>query len=83
MNTRINYMYRDASNYKVQNDVIVPGIVSDEQISEIISCLDSGEFFIPSKVGFTEKSLKKRPRTTILGSNCRQMILNSAMRTPR
>ena len=59
MNTRINYLYRDASNYKVPNDVIVSGIFSSEQISEIISCLDSGEFFIPSKVGFTEKKFEE------------------------
>lgn len=52
--TRINYLYRDASNYKKLNYVIVPGRYSDEQIQAIISSLFDGGWFIPSKVGFPE-----------------------------
>lgn len=53
--TCIRYLYRDASNYKVPNKVIVPGRYTDEQIKTIIDCLDEEMYFIPSKVGFPEK----------------------------
>lgn len=53
--TCINYQYRDASNYKKQNQVIVPGRYTEEQIQSIIDCLQDGEYFIPSKVGFPEE----------------------------
>ena len=43
-NTRIHYLYRDASNYKVSN--------------EIAGCLMDGEYFIPSKIGFPEKKFE-------------------------
>ena len=54
-NTKINYLYRDGSNYKVHNEAVVEGILSKEQIGEIIACLDEGEYFIPSKVGLPER----------------------------
>ena len=53
--TCIRYLYRDASNYKMPNEVIVPGRYTDEQIKMIIDCLDNGMYFIPNKVGFPEK----------------------------
>ena len=53
--TCIGYLYRDGSNYKVPNKVIVPGRYTDEQIKTIINCLDDGMYFIPDKVGFPEK----------------------------
>lgn len=52
--TRISYLYRDASNYKRHNEVIVPGILTAEQIETIIGCLDAGEYFIPIQIGFPE-----------------------------
>ncbi len=55
MNTRISYLYRDASNYKVTNEVIIFGSISDYQINIIIGCLDSGEYFIPDQVGLPEE----------------------------
>jgi len=55
MNTKIYYLYRDTSNYKVQNVCVIPGVVSSEQIREIIACLDDGEYFIPSLVGLPER----------------------------
>lgn len=55
MNTRISYLYRDASNFKQHNNVVVPGTFTQEQIETIISCLDEGEYFIPVQVGFPEK----------------------------
>ncbi len=55
MNTKIYYLYRDASNYKVQNVCVIPGVVTREQIQEIIECLDDGEYFIPHLVGLPER----------------------------
>lgn len=49
-NTRIHYLYRDASNYKVSNEITVPGTFTEEQIDAIIGCLMDGEYFIPSDV---------------------------------
>lgn len=54
MNTKILYLYRDASNYKVTNEVNIVGCISEQQIDSIISCLESGIFFIPKQVGLPE-----------------------------
>lgn len=54
MNTRISYLYRDASNYKVYNECIVRGLLTDEQTKAILDCLDSDNF-IPSQVGLPER----------------------------
>lgn len=51
MNTLIEYMYRDADNYKVHNSCVCPGEITSDEIDQIIACLDEGEFFIPSVVG--------------------------------
>lgn len=53
-NTRINYLYRDASNYKKHNEVIIRGVLTDQQIDIIMSCLEAGEYFIPEQVGLPE-----------------------------
>ena len=55
MNTKINYLYRDADNYKVHNECVVPGTISAEQIAVIMECLDEGEYFVPHLVGLPEK----------------------------
>lgn len=47
-------MYRDAANWKQHGTVILDGKLSTEQINEIISALNEGEFFIPSQVGLTD-----------------------------
>lgn len=57
-NTCIHYLYRDASNYKVSNEIVVPGTFTEEQIDVIIGCLMDGEYFIPSKIGFPEKKFE-------------------------
>ena len=49
-NTKMNYLYRDASNYKAHNEVIVRGEITAEQIARIIATLD-GDLFIPEQVG--------------------------------
>lgn len=59
INTQINYLYRDADNYKVWNSCVVLGTISEAQVAEIISCLDSGEYFIPRQVGLPEKRFEK------------------------
>lgn len=55
MNTRINYLYRDADNYKVHNSCVISGELTQDQIDTIISTLDEGEYFIPHFVGLPEK----------------------------
>lgn len=50
-NTKLNYLYRDAANYKTWNAVVFQGEITEEQIETIMSCLDSGEYFIPEQVG--------------------------------
>lgn len=59
MNTKIEYLYRNASNYKVQNQCIIQGALTETQMEAILDCLDSGEFFIPSQVGLPEKRFDK------------------------
>ena len=54
MNTKISYLYRDASNYKVPNECIVRGLLTDEQTKVILDCLDVDNF-IPSQVGLPER----------------------------
>ena len=61
MNTRIHYLYRDADNYKVQNECVILGEMTGEQEQRIIACLDEKEYFVPSRVGMPER---KRTRTT-------------------
>lgn len=51
-NTRINYLYRDASNYRTCNSVILGGKIADEQFEEMKACCeDTYEMFIPEQVG--------------------------------
>ncbi|WP_461818166.1 hypothetical protein [Faecalimonas sp.] len=54
MNTKINYLYRDADNYKQYNEEIIAGTITEEQIQQILETLSDGEHFIPHLVGFTE-----------------------------
>jgi len=53
MNTTIQYLYRDASNYKKWNEVIIRGELSSEQLERIEACLD-GDYFVPRSVGLPE-----------------------------
>ena len=53
-NTQIDYLYRDASNYKKSNMAIVSGSMSGEQQRMILDCLDEGEYFIPHLVRLPE-----------------------------
>ena len=53
-NTLIEYMYRDASNYKKTNVAVLKGRISLGQIGLIESSLNDGEFFIPGQVGLQD-----------------------------
>jgi len=57
MNTKISYLYRDASNYKEHNEVIVSGEFTSNDLKRISRCLDEGEFFIPRDVGLPENRI--------------------------
>ena len=59
MNTKIYYLYRDASNYKVLNHCVVKGLLTEEQKDIILSSLYEEEYFIPHKVGMPEKRFDK------------------------
>lgn len=54
MNTKIEYMYRDAENYKEYETVIIPGEITKEQKELIKNNLDDNENFIPSQVGLED-----------------------------
>lgn len=54
-NTGINYLYRDASNYKVYNSCVIKGALTEEQKTTILAALKDGEFFIPHIVGLPER----------------------------
>lgn len=59
MNTKIKYLYRDADNYKIGNECIINGVLSEGQKKSILDCLHEGEFFIPNKVGMPELRFDK------------------------
>lgn len=50
MNTQINYLYRDADNYKVWNSCIAEGEITAEDERMIRSKLVDGVYFIPQVV---------------------------------
>lgn len=59
MNTRIDYLYRDGSNYKKGGQVILSGPADDGQVEEIMALMDrdlgSGPAsFIPGQVGLED-----------------------------
>ena len=58
INTRINYLYRDADNYKMQNSCVIEGPVTEQQIGKILSCCDMAHYFIPKQVGLPETRFK-------------------------
>ena len=74
-NTRIHYLYRDASNYKVSNEIIVPGTFTEEQIDAIIGCLMENTLFL-LKLVFQRKNLKMKQKMIIRGLNYIRVILN-------
>ena len=51
LNTRLDYLYRDASNYKKYTSCIIKGQFTEKQKKEILDTLSVGEYFIPEQVG--------------------------------
>ena len=50
-NTKIAYLYRDASNYKTYNEIIINGCLDQRDISQF---LKDSAYFIPSEVGLKD-----------------------------
>jgi hypothetical protein len=51
--TRVNYLYRDADNYKQFGSALLYGTISDEQKCIIAATLDDGDgHFIPDQIGW-------------------------------
>lgn len=53
-NTLIDYTYRDASNNKVHDCVILDGRLSETQIEAMLGALFEDEKFIPGQVGLDD-----------------------------
>jgi hypothetical protein len=60
MNTKLNLLYRDASNYKDSKEVVLAGEITAEQIAVLGSKLDEGEYFIAEQVGLPTPSFEYR-----------------------
>jgi len=54
MNTKFEYLYRDASNYKQFASVVFAGEITDEERDLLLDNLEDGENFIPSDVGLED-----------------------------
>lgn len=59
MNTKIQYQYRDAGNYKWWDEIIVAGILFKDDLTPYMF---DREFFIPSRIGL--KDLQPRCQAT-------------------
>ena len=51
MNTYFSYLYRDASNYKEYNEVILFGSL---RLDQLLPFLKDKTFFIPSEIGLVD-----------------------------
>lgn len=67
MNTRINYQYRDADNYKVYNTHVIAGGMTIEQESRIIDSLDDCLYFIPEQVNLPAEKFGTETEADIRG----------------
>ncbi len=47
----MEYLYRDADNFKAFGQILLSGIITDAYVSEMESLLDSEEFFVAEQVG--------------------------------
>lgn len=46
-----DYMYRDGSNYKAWGSLLLSGEPTQEDITALKECLESGEYFVAEQVG--------------------------------
>ncbi len=54
INTKFEYLYRDACNYKTRNNVIYEGGLTRTEIKEIFDKCDGANDFIPAQVHMPE-----------------------------
>ena len=54
MNTKIEYLYRDASNYKQHNEVVIAGEMTPQDAERIAAHMFEGDGFVPRQVGLPE-----------------------------
>lgn len=47
----MEYLYRDADNFKAFGQILLSGNITDAYVSEMESLLDSEEFFVAEQVG--------------------------------
>lgn len=50
-NTRVDWMYSDASNYKQHSSVVLPGVPDPADLARLQTLVDNGEAFLPGQVG--------------------------------
>lgn len=55
MNTKINYLYRDANNFHFYNECIIYGPITEEQKAAILNSLHEGQYFVPGVVDMPEE----------------------------
>ena len=53
-NTRLEYAYRDGSNYKSWGSVVFSGAITDDLLRLLLAVLESGEFLIAGQVRLPE-----------------------------
>lgn len=51
-NTKIDYLYRDKYNYKSYQTVVLNGLLTNDQITEILQSLPDHAYFIPEYLDF-------------------------------
>jgi len=47
----LEYLYRDASNYKACGALLLSGYPTQDEIAALRACLESGEYFVAEQVG--------------------------------
>lgn len=45
------YLYRDAANYKAWGSILLSGEPTQEDVTALQACLESGEYFVAEQVG--------------------------------
>jgi len=61
MNTRVEYLYRDGSNYKQWGAVVFQGGCDERLVRRLFVALDGGESFIAHQVRLPELFFTDRP----------------------
>ena len=80
MNTRINYLYRDASNYKVHNTAVIRGELSEEDQKTIL--WRTASILAPVRWGWMRSGSALGPKTTTAGLSWSLVLLSQPTRLP-